>query len=78
MFMNITLFPMLGWILNTVLENATISQYREPGAKNKVIDVYAYHIGITDFKADDDLTEFVVRRARERTRRKLNLEDSDE
>lgn len=71
--LNISLFPMLGWILNTVLENSTVSQYREPGAIKKVLEVYAYHIGITDFKADEDLTEFVIRRARERTKSMLGV-----
>lgn len=77
-FLGITLFAELGWLLNTVLLNSTEKQIVEKGAKARVIDVYAYHIGITDFRAEENLTEFVVRRATERTRNVLGLEEKDE
>jgi len=68
-----TLPPILGWILNTVLINTTDSQTRETGFHSRVLDIYAYHISITDFKPDDNLTEFVIRRAREKTIKDLKL-----
>lgn len=72
--LQMTLPPMLGWILNSVLINTTISQTKEEGFHSRVLDVYSYHIGITDFKADPNLTEFVVKRAREKTIRDLKLD----
>lgn len=73
-----TLPPILGWMLNTVLTNTTVSQTREPGAKDRLIEIYSYHIGITDFKANEDLTKFVVRRAKEKTMRDLGIEPNKE
>jgi len=68
-----TIFPLFGWMLGAILDGNTESQIREQGAKKRVLSIYSYHITTVDFKADDSLTEFVVRRAKEKAIEGLKL-----
>lgn len=62
-----------GDILNTLMYPAAGGQIRTPEEKAKLLDIYAYDIGVLDFTPDASLSAFVQQRAEQRMRAYFGL-----
>jgi predicted acylesterase/phospholipase RssA len=71
--MGTTLFSVLGYLLNTWLDDATASQLPKDAHENNVITIYSFHIGTLDFTPNKSLLKFVVEQAKKRTKERLNI-----
>lgn len=68
-----TLFSVMGYLLNTWLEDATERQVPQIYDETNVLEVFSYHIGIVDFTPQKNLKEFVVEQARIRAKEKFMI-----
>jgi hypothetical protein len=68
-----SLFSVFGYLLNTWLNHATLSQLTPEIIQNNIIEIFSYHITILDFTPDEDLRLFVVERAKEITKYRLGI-----
>ncbi|MBK7129036.1 MAG: patatin-like phospholipase family protein [Crocinitomicaceae bacterium] len=71
--MGTTLFSILGYLLNTWLDDASESQLPEDAHEKNVITIYSFHIGTLDFTPNKSLLKFVVDQAKKRTKERLTI-----